>query len=132
MANTATALVAILMASALLPLSTAAATADSNHGNQVVPCGVTQAEYAAYFRYPVRAQKTRQEGSVLLTVHVAADGTTKKVVVSRSSGSGDLDRAARAAARSSSFCKLDGRTPAAPGLADLRVDYRMNDLVASR
>ena len=53
--------------------------------------------------YPPAARKAHREGTVVLQVTVSADGRAEKVVVSRSSGSPDLDEAAIAAVRTWTF-----------------------------
>jgi protein TonB len=50
-------------------------------------------------RYPARALRRRQSGEVLLRIHVDARGVPAQVEVISSSGSTDLDRAARDAVR---------------------------------
>ncbi|MCK6461087.1 MAG: energy transducer TonB, partial [Planctomycetes bacterium] len=49
-------------------------------------------------RYPARARRLGLEGTVMLLLHVAADGTVDRVAVETSSGDEILDRAAAEAA----------------------------------
>ena len=91
----------------------------------VVACQGTNA-----VAYPRAARQQRAEGTVALKVFVAAGGRAQQVSLAKSSGSFDLDRAARLAARSTALCRLDGRTPAEAGWADLRVTYRLERLYA--
>lgn len=61
---------------------------------------VTEARFdAAYLNnptpdYPMASRRLREEGRVLLRVHVSADGLPTRIEVRTSSGSGRLDRAA--------------------------------------
>lgn len=105
--------------------------AQAPESQAVMPCtSATASASQGKVRYPVHAQRTRREGSVTLQVLVAADGSASKVVVRDSSGSKDLDKAARVAARSAVFCRLDGHTPAAQGYATMRVDFKLDSLLA--
>lgn len=121
-------------AAALVALLTAgSANAAGSADPSVVPCAAANGSAkASSFRYPVSAQKTRRQGSVELRVLVDEAGHASKVVVSGSSGSSELDKAARVAARSTSYCLPDGRTQAAPGYALMRVDFKLDQLVAGR
>jgi protein TonB len=47
--------------------------------------------------YPAEAARRGEAGTVVLTLHIAADGTVSAVEIAESSGSAALDRAARAA-----------------------------------
>jgi protein TonB len=78
---------------------------------------------ARHFRYPLLARRQGWQGEVLLSVHIAADGSIGPSTVLRSSGHAVLDRAAVAAL---------ARVPAlswTPGVAfvlELPVIYRLN------
>lgn len=109
----------LLGISGLTPLA-----AQTSNGPEVVPCR------ASDVRYPVRALKTRQQGSVLLRVQVDAKGHASSVAIEQSSGSADLDRAARAGARQAALCRASDLAPATPGYADMRVDFKLEQLVA--
>ena len=110
------------------------ARADTAELQAVMPC--EQAANASpgddAVRYPLQAQKSRRQGSVELRVLVDASGHASNVAISASSGFSDLDSAARKAARKARFCQLDGHSPAASGYAAMRVDFRLEQLVANR
>ncbi|HUD42486.1 MAG TPA: energy transducer TonB [Dokdonella sp.] len=64
--------------------------------------------------YPADALRRGEQGTVLLRVSVAADGSIERVEIERSSGSSRLDRAARDAVRQWRFRPpLVGGAPAA-------------------
>lgn len=121
----------VITAAILFSLTCAGPASAASSDAKVMPCVGADGK-AAGFRYPVQAQKIRREGQVGLNVVVDDNGRASKVVVSRSSGSAELDKAARVAARSANFCLLDGHTPAAPGVAQMRVDFKLDQLVADR
>jgi protein TonB len=78
-------------------------------------------------RYPAPARRRGLEGSVLLRVHVEADGTADKVEVLESSGHALLDRAARRAVSRWRFtpAKLAGMPVS--GTVDVPVAFRLKD-----
>ncbi len=108
------------------------ANAEQAPGRSVVPCALSGTEVASPFRFPAIAQKNRRHGSVQLRVLVDDEGKALKVAVSASSGSPDLDRAARIGARNAPLCLLDGKTQAAPGYAQMQVNFRMGPLLVGR
>lgn len=116
---------------ALFVVGAASAEAPDSR-TSVVPCASNGSEVLSVFRYPVRAQKNRRYGSVQLRVLVDDDGGVRTVAVSTSSGSPELDRAARIGARNVSLCKPDGKTPAEAGYAQMQVKFKLNSLLASR
>ncbi len=73
-------------------------------------------------RYPPRARDEGREGTVLLRLTVAADGTVTEAVVVRSSGSPDLDAAAREAA--SRWRLRPARRAGVPVAAEVQVPVR--------
>jgi TonB family protein len=78
------------------------------------------------------AQKTRRSGSVLLRVLVDDHGGASTVSVSASSGSPELDRAARIGARNAALCLRDGKTRAEAGYAQMQVNFKMSPLLVGR
>lgn len=68
--------------------------------------------------YPVDALRRGEQGTVLLRVSVAADGSIERVEIERGSGSSRLDRAAREAVRQWRFRPplVDGVPTAAVGI----------------
>ena len=78
-------------------------------------------------RYPAPARRRGLEGSVLLRVHVEADGTADRVEVLESSGHALLDRAARRAVSRWRFtpAKLAGMPVS--GTVDVPVSFRLKD-----
>jgi len=122
----------VLSAAALLTLFACSAYAESPVPQTIVPCTTTSSDQANVFRYPALAQKDRRFGSVQLRVLVDEQGGARTVAVSTSSGSKELDRAARIGARNVSLCLRDGKTRAAPGYAQMQVDFKINSLLAGR
>ena len=121
----------LLCAAALAALLLAGTTsAQTPEPPSVVPC--TESGSVDAFRYPALAQKDRRFGPVQLRVLVDAQGAASTVAVSASSGSRELDRAARIGARNVSLCLRDGATRAAPGYAQMRVNFKMTPLLAGR
>jgi TonB family protein len=57
-------------------------------------------------RYPQSAQLAGDEGSVRVRLYVSPNGSVSRVEVMRSSGRGDMDRAAAIAARNWAFTPL--------------------------
>ncbi|MDR3324242.1 MAG: energy transducer TonB, partial [Zoogloeaceae bacterium] len=83
--------------------ASSSASATSIGPASVVGDALVEARYdAAYLRnpkppYPAMSRKLREEGTVVLRVHVLSTGNAEKVQIKRSSGSARLDEAARAA-----------------------------------
>lgn len=74
-------------------------------------------------RYPARALRRGESGEVLLRIHVDARGRPAQVDVASSSGSRDLDRAARTAARRWRFRPaMSGGNPV-PGVVDVPITF---------
>jgi len=67
---------------------------DSNPGEALAPIPKRMDRA----RYPVAAQKAGVQGRVVLNLEVLTDGRVGRIAIADSSGSGDLDRAARDAA----------------------------------
>lgn len=68
-------------------------------GQGMAPDSIPQAIRSPAPRYPRSAQRRRESGTVLLRVHVLADGSVGSVDLVQSSQSRDLDRAASDAVR---------------------------------
>ncbi len=66
-------------------------------GPHVTAPGIDSTAHNLPPTYPIEAAHDGEEGTVMLTVTVAPDGTAKQIEVSRTSGYERLDRAARAA-----------------------------------
>ena len=125
----------LLCAAAFAGVMTVAMTASAQTSEHpsVVPCKASFVPGAVdAFRYPALAQKDRRVGPVYLRVLVDAQGAAQTVAVRTSSGSLELDRAARIGARNVSLCLRDGTTRAAPGYAQMRVNFKVNSLLANR
>jgi len=122
----------VLSAAALLAFFASSAHAESPVSQNIVPCVTANSEHLSVFRYPAVAKKDGRYGSVQLRVLVDDEGGARTVVVSTSSGSKELDRAARIGARNVSLCLRDGKTRAAPGYAQMQVKFKMNSLLAGR
>ena len=74
-------------------------------------------------RYPASARRRGQEGTVLLAVTVAADGSVSEVLVARSSGHAVLDDEAVRTVRQWRF---DG----GPGVCEQAIEFRLRAAVA--
>lgn len=66
-------------------------------GSQVIPAAIDSAVHNVPPAYPARAVREGEQGSVILQVHIAADGTATAVDIFRTSGYPLLDRAAQGA-----------------------------------
>ncbi|MGH8041464.1 MAG: energy transducer TonB [Rudaea sp.] len=95
--------VPVVATPAILPVITAdfgppsASTATpTNVATETAPSAIA---YGSHTRvpYPLDALRNREQGTVILSVLVAADGSVLSVVIEKSSGSHNLDRAAREA-----------------------------------
>ncbi len=77
--------------------------------------------------YPPAALRARQEGSVLLQVHVDAQGQASDIEIVNSSRSRELDRAARDAVRSARFnpAMRDGQP--IESMVNVPVDFRLSE-----
>jgi protein TonB len=107
-----------------------AAAPGSGH---VVPCdAAASAPGELAWRYPVSAKRSRVEGRVLLNVLVDAGGRPLEVNLAESSGSTELDRAARRDVARTTLCALDGASQAAPGWAVVEANYRLYRTIAGR
>jgi protein TonB len=69
-------------------------------------------------RYPAAARRRGQEGTVLLTVSVAADGSVSEVLVARSSGHAVLDDEAVRTVRQWRFA-------GGPGVCEQAIEFRL-------
>lgn len=74
-------------------------------------------------RYPARALRRGQSGEVLLRIHVDARGMPARVEVVSSSGSTDLDRAARDAVRRWRFRPAMRNGTAAAGIVNVPITF---------
>jgi|CXWL01.1.fsa_nt_gi TonB family protein len=108
------------------------ASAEQAAARNVVPCAANGADATTPFRFPAMAQKTRRQGSVQLRVLVDDEGNAQTVSVSASSGSPELDRAARIGARNAALCLRDGKTQAEPGYAQMQVNFKVSPLLVGR
>jgi protein TonB len=72
--------------------------------------------------YPLAARRRRQEGTVLLSVHVTAAGAPRAVTVARSSGFRALDDAAASAVGRWEF--EPGRRDGEPIASDVEIPVR--------
>lgn len=75
--------------------------------------------------YPVNALRSREEGSVVLRVHVDASGQPTDVSIVRRSGSRDLDRAAQAAVRKWRFNPAMKNGQPVASTAQVPIDFRL-------
>ncbi|MBV9784342.1 MAG: energy transducer TonB [Acidisphaera sp.] len=66
-------------------------------GDNVIPAAPDSTVRNKPPAYPVEAARRGEEGDVILTIHVAPDGTPSAVDIAETSGSERLDRAARQA-----------------------------------
>ncbi|MGH7068212.1 MAG: energy transducer TonB [Acetobacteraceae bacterium] len=66
-------------------------------GSQVIPAAIDSAVHNIPPAYPALAVREGEQGSVILKVHIAADGSAAAVDIFRTSGYSLLDRAARGA-----------------------------------
>ncbi|MCX7970011.1 MAG: energy transducer TonB [Negativicutes bacterium] len=70
--------------------------------------------------YPRAARRAGRQGTVVLRLHIAGDGTVDTVMVATSSGFGDLDQAAVAAVGQWRF------RPAAPCWSTVPVTFSLS------
>ena len=77
-------------------------------------------------RYPPSARRNGEQGTVLLRVWVAADGTTTRTELARSSGSGTLDDAALAAVKNWRFVPARRGGEAVEGVVTVPLEFRLD------
>lgn len=75
--------------------------------------------------YPASARRARAEGTTLLRLLVLADGRVGEVMIERSAGHPDLDRAAADAVRRWRFEPARRGTEAVPMWLELPVEFRL-------
>lgn len=102
---------------------------DAPTGDVGGPAGETrQLAYdgALKLRYPVASLHQREQGRVLLSVLVDANGNVQRVEIARSSGHANLDAAAREAVRNAHFKPVleNGKATAAWGLVP--IEFRLD------
>jgi protein TonB len=95
-------------------------TADPVHASPAAHLGLAY-ESVVPPRYPIDARRRGEQGTVVLSVLVGRDGLPLEVEIARSSGSRQLDRAAREAVLRSRFrpVQIDGVAVQARGLVPI-------------
>lgn len=99
----------------------AAPVANSQANSDPVPIGKPSAPY------PVEALRNGEQGTVLLSITVGADGVPYGIALARSSRSRSLDRAAMSAVRSWRFRPAMRNGQAVPATVQIPVSYRLGD-----
>jgi protein TonB len=73
--------------------------------------------------YPEQAQRLRQQGTVLLRLHIGSDGAVVRIETLRSSGVAALDEAARAALTQWRFLPAEAAGQPVPSYRDQPVNF---------
>ena len=76
--------------------------------------------------YPAQARQSGQEGSVIIRVHVAADGSASSLSIRRSSGYSSLDEAALTGVRQWRFAPARQGDHAVDGYFDVKVSFQLD------
>lgn len=97
------------------------ATGGASSARRTAPCCL------ASFRppYPSQARQNGQEGSVIIRVHIAADGSVSSLAVRRSSGYASLDEAALNGVRQWRFAPARQGAHAVDGYFDVDVSFQL-------
>lgn len=98
------------------------ATGGASSARRTAPCCL------ASFRppYPSQARQNGQEGSVIIRVHIAADGSVSSLAVRRSSGYASLDEAALNGVRQWRFAPARQGAHAVDGYFDVDVSFQLD------
>lgn len=98
------------------------ATGSTPAARRTAPCCL------ASFRppYPSQARQNGQEGSVIIRVHIAADGSVSSLAVRRSSGYSSLDEAALNGVRQWRFAPARQGDHAVDGYFDVDVSFQLD------
>jgi len=106
-----------------------AAAASTVSDGPTTPSGASRAlayDGVLTLRYPPRALRQRQQGRVLLEVHVDATGRVERVVVATSSGHAELDAAAREAVQRARFRPVLRNGLAEPAWGLVPIEFRLD------
>lgn len=96
-------------------------------GSRVIPAALDRTVQNVPPAYPPRAVRKGEQGSVLLRVHVAANGSAASVDVFRSSGYRLLDQAAERAVGRWHFIPAREKGIAVPSTMLLRIRFRLTN-----
>lgn len=115
-------------ARAAAPATSAAAAADTTATEIVVAPGY----HADYLNnpqppYPLLARRAREEGTVRLRVHVAADGRPTEVLLHAGSGHERLDLAARTTVREWRFVPARRSGQAVAGWVEVPIQFKLEN-----
>lgn len=104
------------------PAAPSPATGGASSARRTAPCCL------ASFRppYPSQARQNGQEGSVIIRVHIAADGSVSSLAVRRSSGYASLDEAALNGVRQWRFAPARQGAHAVDGYFDVDVSFQLD------
>jgi protein TonB len=94
-------------------------------GNEITRAARLRGGYQVLPSYPASARRARAEGTTLLRLLVLADGRVGEVMIEKSAGHPDVDRAAADAVRHWRFEPARRRTETVPSWVEQPVEFRL-------
>ena len=96
-------------------------------GSLIIPAGVDPKVHNSEPVYPMAAVRRREEGVVLLTIHVSPEGLASRVDIAQSSGFALLDQAARDAVTTWRFVPAVQDGQAVASSMSMRVVFQLTE-----